>query len=470
MSPTGPTRRSRGRHRRRRGLRVRVITLFALGGLALSLLLSVITYTLADRYLVTQRERSATRQTYLNARALRDELLGPTSEAGAALTGLELPRARDAVLEQDGKWFSTSVAVGQGSVPPELRALVRSGTPGHQRIKLAGDPLLVVGLPIPAVRGEYFELFSLSELDSTLDVIRRALIGAAAATTLLAALLGFWASRRVLRPLTVVGGTAAEIADGDLSLRLEDQGDPDLRELTESFNRMVDALQARIERDARFASSVSHELRSPLTTLATASELIEQREDELTPRTREAFRVLLSDVRRFRRLVEQLLELGRAEADVDELVIEPVRLGELVLHSATLIPGPSFTIEMDPDVTDDPVLTDKRRLERVLANLLDNARIHGNGVAAVSLVAHGDRLRISIDDRGEGVDAAERERVFERFYRGAAAGRRNDESGTGLGLALVTEHMRILGGTVWIEDVPDAPGARFVVDLPWRPA
>ncbi len=444
--------------------------LFALGGLALSLALSVITYTLADRYLLGQRERSASRQTYLNARAFRDEILVAGRDTAEALNRLEVPSSSSVVVERGGEWFASSIAIGRASVPSGLRRMVEQGVPAKQRINLAGDPHLVIGLPIPAVDGEYFEVFSLNELDKTLGVVRNALVGAAAATMLLAALLGFWASRRVLQPLTAVGGAAAEIAEGDLTRRLEDRGDPDLHELTESFNRMVDALQLRIERDARFASSVSHELRSPLTTLAAGAELIAADETALPERARAAFHVLRTDVARFQSLVENLLELSRAEADVDEVVAEPVRLGELVLHSTGTVVGPAFAVDIDPDVAAEPMLTDKRRLERVLANLLDNARAHGDGVARVGLERRGDHVRITVDDHGTGVAPEEREQVFERFYRGAAAGRRDPGSGTGLGLALVLEHVRILRGKVWVEDSPDTGGARFVVELPWEPA
>jgi signal transduction histidine kinase len=445
-----------------------VIALFGLGGLALSLLLALITYTLADRYLVAQRERSARRQTYLNARVLRQDLLTPGADVTTALADLELPANSSAVFRQAEKWFASSIAVGRTSIPSPLRDLVGRGDAAHQRIELDGEPTLVVGVPLPTVEGEYFEVFRLEELDNTLGVIREALVGAAAATTVLAALLGVWASRRVLQPLAEVGSAAAEIAEGDLSRRLEDSGDPDLSELTHSFNRMVDALQARIERDARFASSVSHELRSPLTTLAAASELVANLREELPPRSRDAVDVLRSDVDRFQRLVEELLELSRAEAQVDDLVPEPVRLGELLLHMTTAAPGSSFTIEIDPEVSEIAILTEKRRLERILANLLENARSHGGGIERVTIGRFDDRARIAIEDRGPGVATAERQRVFERFYRGVAAGRRNAAAGTGLGLALVAEHARALGAVVYIED--GRSGARFVVELPWRPA
>jgi two-component system, OmpR family, sensor histidine kinase MtrB len=452
-----------------RGLRVRIMIAFALGGLGLSLLLAAITYELASRYLLAQREQSGERQAYVTGRELRDELLVHNADTASAVSDLQLQQGSNVVVHRGGRWFATSLA-GYRSLPEQLRRLVRSGQPGHQRVDYNGDSALVVGVPIPAVGTEFFEISALNELNNTLAVIRNSLIGAAAVTTLLGGLLGLWAARRVLHPLSQVSSAAAEIAQGDLSTRLEIRGDRDLERLAESFNQMVDALRTRIERDARFASSVSHELRSPLTTLATASELLEKQRAELPDRARAPVEFLAADVRRFQRLVEELLELSRAESGVDEIIEEPVRLADLIGHMAGATGESTFTLEIDSHLADAPVVTDKRRLERVLTNLFENARIHGRGVTAVAVRDSGDHVSITVDDAGPGVTPEDRERVFEPFYRGAVAGQRDRAAGTGLGLALVAEHTRVLGGRAWTEDAPGTGGARFVIVFPRRPA
>jgi signal transduction histidine kinase len=232
---------------------------------------------------------------------------------------------------------------------------------------------------------------------------------------------------------------------------------------------MVDALETRIQRDARFASSVSHELRSPLTTLATASELLEKQRVDFPERMRPAVDALASDVKRFQRLVQELLELSRAEADVDAATEEPVRLAELARHHQSASDGSGFAVQIAPDVSDAALLTDKLRLDRVVTNLVENARTHGGGVTALTVDRKGNRVQICVDDSGPGIPAAERERIFERFYRGAVSGRRGSGSGTGLGLALVAEHIRVLGGEVRVDEAPHG-GARFIVELPWKPA
>ncbi len=451
---------------RSRGLRFRVVATFAIGGLLLSSAFALGTYSFSKRYLVAQRERSAQRQAFLNARALRGALGGTPVAVPDALASLEVPTGSTVVLHRSGTWYGTSVALGRDDVPAAMRRLVAQGNAAHQRIATPNGPAIVVGVRIPSLNAEYFEIVVLTELVSTLDVIREALLGAAAITTLAAALLGVWAARRVLSPLRDVSTTASAIADGDLSQRLETRGDPDLDPLVESFNRMVDELQHRMERDARFASDVSHELRSPLTTLRASAEVLERRVTEVPAGLREPIELIGDEVQRFERLVSELLELARAEAGVDALELEPVNMGELVLHAVGLTREGDFVVEIDPGLAAAPVLTDKRRVSRVLTNLVENAQQHGSGVRGVAVSRHLDVVRITVDDSGRGVPPAERTQVFERFFRGAVSGRRDGSSGTGLGLALVAEHVRLLRGRVWVEDANPAPGARFVVELP----
>src|SRR4029078_786593 len=131
-----------------------------------------------------------------------------------------------------------------------------------------------------------------------------------------------------------VAEAAAEIAGGRLETRLPDIDDADLAMLTSSFNSMADAPPDRIERDARFASDVSHELRSPLTTLATTVGVLAGRRDELPERSRPALHLPTAAVDRFQRLVEDLLEISRYDAGVADLHLEDVSLTELVPRGA----------------------------------------------------------------------------------------------------------------------------------------
>jgi signal transduction histidine kinase len=449
---------------------VRVAATFALGALVLAATLAVVTYLLAERYLVDQRVRLATRQTYIDARVARDALGSETGDPAVVLDSLDVSDRRQAFIARDGEWYATGLTAGPSILPARLRSLVDSGRPGRQRFSLDGRPALAVGVPVPAIGGSFYEVVELDELHDTLSVIRSSLFAAALVTTLAAALLGTWAARRVLRPVNDVSTAAAKITAGDLSARLERQTDPDLEQVVTSFNAMANALEQRIERDARFVSDVSHELRSPLTTLSTSAEVLDRTKDSLSPRARDAVDLMVGEVARFRQVVEELLELSRAEADVEPLDLSAVRVGDLIVNITTRYRAEPLVVEVEPDVAGVQLSLDKRRVERVLANLLENARTHGRGAIRIGAKRVDGMLRVEVDDAGPGVPGSEREQIFDRFARGAKSGDRAADTSTGLGLALVAEHVRIHGGRVWVEDRPGGPGARFVVEIPWRPA
>lgn len=448
------------------GLRVRVTFALALLSMIVVTALSLTTYFLAQRYLIQQRERSATRQAFLDARLVRDAVIGQSAEPATALTLLELSPRSQAAFVRDGEWFGASVVIGPETLPKSFRALVNEGSPAHQRVELVGERRFVVGVPVPAVDGIYFEAFSLQELSETLAVIRNALVAGVLVAPIAGGMLGLWASRRVLRPVGEVSDAAARIAGGELGTRLDPQVDPDLARMAASFNAMVDALTDRMARDERFAGDVSHELRSPLTTLATAASVMRSRREELSPRMRQAADLVVAEIDRFRELVIALLELSRLQAGAEAVQLEPVRAGELVLHVVTNSSSANVVVEIDPDLDREPLFLDKRRVERILANLLDNAREHAGGAVGVMARRDGAVLHLVVEDAGPGISVEDREVIFERFARGRRAGSRGDTLGSGLGLALVNEHVRLLDGRIWVEDRAPLPGCRFVVELP----
>jgi signal transduction histidine kinase len=463
LDPYGP------RLRRHLGLRTRVTLAFAFGALLLSVALSSVSYGLVRNYLLQQGESAATREAYINATQARDALRAADPNIPRILASLQNPQGSPSIVHYQDNWFSsTPLNIDKDSLPAALRGAVGKGRPSEQAYKAAGASYLAIGVPLPLVNAQYFEVFPFDQINRTLRFLAVALLGAGMATTVAGAAVGRWASSRLMRPVAEVAHAAAAIAGGRLETRLPTIEDPDLATLALSFNSMADALQARIERDARFASDVSHELRSPLTTLATAAQVLASRREELSERSQSALDLLTGDVARFQRLVEDLLEISRSDAGVSHLHLEEVRLVELVaraLESSSA--GSDLQLEAAPGVDGLTVWADKRRLERVIANLVENAAHYGEGATRVSLVRDRSVARVAVEDAGPGVAPEERQRVFDRFFRGSAAGRRRaGGQGSGLGLSLVAEHVRLHGGRVWVEDGPDGVGARFVVELP----
>jgi signal transduction histidine kinase len=402
----------------------------------------------------------------VNASLARSSLRSVNPNVTQLLASLDTVPGSRSVLELKGAWYATSLAVGENAIPMSLRSLVLSGKPATQHFVLGETPQLAVGLPIPSVDASYFEVFSLDELSRTLRILALALAGAALLTTVAGASTGRWASGRALRPLAQVSRAAETVAGGSLDTRLLAESDPELSALASSFNRMTDALKERIDHEVRFTADVSHELRSPLTTLATSLGVLESHRDELPPRSRRAFDLLSAELHRFQRMVDDLLEISRVDTGSAELSLDEVEVGELARQAAAAGGAGDVPVDVDPSVSGTRLWVDKRRIERVVTNLVDNAEQYAGGVTRLAVEPGLDgSVRFVVADRGPGVAPGERDRIFERFYRGQAAGQRGVTSGTGLGLSLVVEHVRLHGGRVWAE--PGAGGEnRFVVELP----
>ncbi len=455
------------RQRRSLRLRTRVTLFFSLTALVASLALAVVTYGVARSFLVDQRSQVILTQAVSNATSVRATLLQipppPDRQVGDLVKSLKRSSEGFALLAIAGKDPLSSDAAFPGSAyPADLKDFVGVGGSATRRFSVEGEPYMAVGLNIPAAHAQYFEAVPLKDTDRALRAIGTALGIGAAVTTIFAGALGWSTSRRLLRPISRVATTAGEIASGGFDARMAPESDPDLARLAQSFNEMADAVQTRFEREARFASDVSHELRSPITALTAAVEVLDGRRADLPDRTQQALDVVVGQVRRFDQMVMDLLELSRIDAGSTELIREEVDVEELVSRIAQRYGFGETPIEIDPKVPR-TIRVDKLRFERILANLLENAREHAGGPSRVKVEPHGRHgIALSVDDVGPGVARGERARIFERFARGSAARHR---VGTGLGLALVAEHAHAHSGEAWVEDRPGG-GARFKVSFP----
>jgi two-component system sensor histidine kinase MtrB len=440
------------------GLRARTSVAFAGLALVLSVSLSFMTYQLTRRYLIAKRESLATQQAVVNARTAATLLARPTADPAAVLLKLSEAGGSQSVLRIGGQWYATSSDVGRGAVPPDLQSM-QGGRTERQVVTIGGNPAIVVAVPIGPDVGVYYEVFVLSELRTTLRTLALVLFAVAAVTTLLGALLGRLASRRVLLPVETMAAAAVSIAGGHRETRLS-ATDADLAPFVESFNGMVDALQERIDREARFASDVSHELRTPLTAIRTAIDVLDRRVDG---EARPALEILRRQTYRFEHLVLDLLEISRFGSDERTLTLDDVRPAEFVGELLRRTGNGGVPVVVDPSAPP-TVRLDRRRIERVLTNVLDNAEHYAGGATRVLVSGTPDALRIGVDDAGPGIEEWERELVFERFHRGDAS-RVTTAPGTGLGLAIAAEHCRVHGGRLSVVDSTEG-GASFVIELP----
>jgi two-component system, OmpR family, sensor histidine kinase MtrB len=448
-------------------LRTKVTLFFGLIALIATVSLTIATYAFARSSLLEQRTEVARQQAVVNALRVKTQLQSGNEGFGDFFPTIQTERGGFAFVRlRNGTPFATNTRFSDADFPGDLREASSLGISGIQRFTLDSKPYIGVAIPIAEVEADYYEAFELDSTADTLSSILLALVIGSAITVLLATGVGIWTSRRPVQPLGRITDAAGEIAAGDLSTRVALEGDPDLDRLVNSFNDMADAVQARIEREARFASDVSHELRSPITALAAAAEVIHGRRGELPDRTQQALDVVVGQVRRFDAMVIDLLELSRIDAGATELHTEEV---DIIALCRRIIDRNGFRdLPLDvPDHTGNgsplSATVDKLRFERILANLLENANHHGGGPTRVSIErTDGPFLLVVVEDAGPGVARGERLRIFERFARGSAARHR---IGTGLGLALVSEHATAQGGDAWVEDRPSG-GARFVVRIP----
>jgi two-component system, OmpR family, sensor histidine kinase MtrB len=455
-----------GRSRFWSGLRVRAAFGFGITGLIVAVTGASLTYALARGYLIEQREDTAVRQAYVNARLARNILRAEAPDVRAFLASIGGGTASDSVLRYRGESFATSLTIGPEEIPHDLQHVVGQAHAGHQRYRDASGNLhLAVGVRLAAVDADYYELFPLAELEETLELLARSLAFGVAGAAVVAAMVGWAAANRLVRPLRPVADAAERIAGGALDTRLDEPADPDLRRLTHAFNQMAAALESRIERETRFAADVSHELRSPLAAVAAAVEIIQRRRDQLPPQVTEAFTVLSAKVSLFQRMVLDLLEISRLDGGTAVVSDDLIDLRHLLDRMVDQHAASGTVVDVEPTVPSH-IRGDRRRLAQAVANIFDNANRYAGGITRVGVtVPSPGWVRLAFEDSGPGISEEERDAIFGRFARGVAGVEAGSDTGTGLGLALTAEHVRLHSGRVWVEGAPSG-GALFLIDIP----
>lgn len=454
--------------RRRLALAFVAVAGVAAGSLAVGASLAVTSYR---HHSFRERARSD---------ALADiRLLEGESRADALVAGLEPSEqpGGPGVLVIEGDSVAGSVeTLGIGDIPGGLRSEVArhpdelvSGT-----TSIRGDSILVLGTNLPD-GGEAYFFFSqedllrgLTELSITLLIGWVIVLGAAA-------VVGTLVARRTLRPVRAAAEAARSVTEGLLETRLSVDGDDEFGQWAESFNEMVGALEDKIQalerardREQRFNADVAHELRTPLGALVTAATLLGDNADELPPDLQRPAAIVVAGARRLHRLVDELLELHRLEAGQE--VVDSDRLDMVpALHAALVAHGWDRAVEVVADSDVPPLQTDRRRVDRVIANLIGNALDHGGGDVTVTVTSDHLGVGVAVSDRGPGIEADDLRHLFDRYFKvsrsrttatGASTG------GSGLGLAIAAEQARLLGGRLDVESTPGA-GATFTLWLPF---
>jgi two-component system sensor histidine kinase MprB len=409
---------------------------------------------------------------YFVVRGALREQIDRSLTASATFNVAAPPGAAPQVAPLEGPGVFRQVIVGDRVVGAAAGPAQRLGDPAAIKAVADGErpPFLAdttvdgVNVRVFTARGPNGEAVqiarSLTEVNGALYRLRIGLGLVAVAGIALAAFLSRLATRHAVRPVTELTETAEHVArTRDLSHRIEAAGDDELARLATSFNTMLEALDESQRAQRQLVADASHELRTPLTSLRTNLEVLGSN-DKLGAGDRERLR---------RDLVAQLEELGELVGDLVELArdgeapaepLEPVRLDELVdaavERARRHAPQVAFAAELEPCV----VAGERARLDRAIANLLDNAAKWSPPGGGVDVRLEDGEL--TVRDHGPGIDPDDLPHVFDRFYRATAA---RGRAGSGLGLAIVRHVAERHGGTVRAEEAPGG-GALLRLALP----
>jgi len=347
---------------------------------------------------------------------------------------------------------------------PDLEQAIRS--PASSRsgwLQSSIGEIAYLAAPVEAngeVRGSFVVAFlTESDREEIDDAVRAvALVGLAA--LLLGSVIAFLGAGRVLDPLRELNETAGSINEGDLARRIEVKGRDELAELGATFNAMLGRLEESFESQRDLIRDVNHELRTPITIVRGHLELL----DEDPVERRATIELVTEELDRMSLLVNELLTLSRAERS-DFLQPQPVAIFRLIddlLEKAGSLGERTWRIAVADDLGS--AVIDRQRINQAMLNLIDNAVQQTSDGQKIEIGADRDdsELRLWVADEGPGVEPADRERLFEKFERGAG---RNRYSGSGLGLAIVKAVAEAHGGSVMIEE-SELGGARFMVMLP----
>jgi two-component system, OmpR family, sensor histidine kinase MtrB len=334
---------------------------------------------------------------------------------------------------------------------------------------------LAVGVPL----GQDFQLyytFPFTQQQGFLILIQRVLIGVGLALVVLLAAIASLVTRWVVLPVRHAARAAQRVSAGHLEERMQVLGVDDLAALATSFNEMAASLQAKLAEleelssvQRQFVSDVSHELRTPLSTIKMAADLLFESRQELDAAGGRSAELLQSQLERFEELLVDLLEISRYDAGAATLEADLVDVCDLVRRSADdaqqLAERKGSRIEFRLPATGCFAEVDRRRVERILRNILVNAVEHGEGKdVVVTADIDSAAVAVSVRDYGVGLRPGEQQRVFERFWRADPA-RARTTGGTGLGLAISLEDARLHGG--WLQAWGErGKGSVFRLTLP----
>ena len=363
-----------------------------------------------------------------------------------------------------------------GDYEQTLELLAAKGKSGTGRSGLrsgAADIKARLNGYFDSMRGQLADLLSAAEAQANRRtaesnaMARRAsqvLLGLCVAAAAAALLIAWWMARHIGRPLKALRGGTFRVAQGDFDHPVPDSGDDELAHLARSFNRMADRLRSLDQTKAEFFSAISHELRTPMTSVREAHQLmLDGIPGPLTAEQSKLLRIAREGNDKILRLIDDLLKLAKLEADMMKLNLSPWRMEALIDAAVEEIRPIALqaSVGLRKDVDENLLLmkVDGVKIQGVLTNLLSNAvkftppggevRVRAGLRRASASADEGARvLRVSVSDTGTGIAGEDLERIFDKFYRAEDAASRQ---GSGLGLPIAKRMVEAHGGRIWAE-------------------
>ncbi|MEO5874234.1 MAG: MtrAB system histidine kinase MtrB [Streptosporangiaceae bacterium] len=484
----------------RRSIQVRVVTTTLLISAIVVVVLGVFLMTQINASLYEGKSKAALQQLDEGLNLIeKDAPTGPTADPTADLEklGKELETRtgssgqyevylRDPTHNLYNAGFVTN-DLRASSVPDRLQAeLARTQltkTRGASKVTVFGEINYlnkpdVPGLIVAGQWGPYelYYLFPLDQEQNTLAIVQRTLVGVGAALVLLLAAIASVVTRQIVIPVRLAAQSAERLAAGRLEERMKVRGEDDLAKLGRSFNDMATTLEEKIGEleglshvQRQFVSDVSHELRTPLTTMRIAADMLYDHREDFQALVSRSAELLQSQMERFESLLADLLEISRHDAGAATLDAESVDIRDLVLAAAGDVEdiaerkGSKLVLQLPGEACMAEV--DRRRVARILRNLLFNAVEHGDGKdIVVTVAADRDAVALAVRDHGVGLRSGEAQMVFDRFWR-ADPSRARTIGGTGLGLSISREDAQLHGG--WLQAWGErGVGCQFRLSLP----
>jgi signal transduction histidine kinase len=497
---------ARHRVRAKRSLRRRVAFTFAAAVVVTALALALSAYFITKSAQEDDALDKALKQSSFNL-LLADSMLPQDPQPAdytSFLKALQIRGDFATLIEAGSEIYVSGPQVERGLVSSELSAKIAEGRLGYQTITMTNEPTIAVGGHVRSAELTLYFFFPQGTRLAELTRLRDILLVGGAILAFLGAIAGYWLALRLVAPIGLASVAAERMSRGDLDIRLQ-AGNDEFGVLAGSFNRMAENLQAKMDaleagqaRERRFVADVAHELRTPVSALVGEASLLKARletnPDACPPEVAQLAGLVSNDIARLRQLVDDLLEISRLDAKAAETVPEWVDMANFVrqfvrahnwLETVRIIeshqPAVATAAEGE-EMSRYALRTDKRRVERILVNLVENALRHGTTPVTIEVqrwdeaadtaiggaetggpAATGAVIGIAVIDSGPGIPQAHLAHIFDRFYKADPS--RSSSPGSGLGLAIARENARLLGGDLVAGNGPSG-GARFFLSLP----